>query len=603
LISSVIIEFSMLSLKWYWLTAFCILAIAIGGVGGFLYWGFADLPEIRSLESYSPLESSFVYSDDGHVLAEFYLERRNYIQPYQIPDIVKKAFISIEDQRFYKHSGVDLIGILRALSRDIKAKSIVQGGSTITQQLAKMIFLKPERSISRKIKEAIISVIIEKHYTKDEILGMYLNKAYFGSRAYGIEAASQTYFGKPVGQVSIAEAAMLAGLQRAPATYSPFRNAERTYMRRHIVLTKMYESRFISREQYTRADQELLPTAPHRRKYEAPYFVEFLRQQLELRYGDKLYTSGLKINSTINYSLQKAAEEAVKNGIALVEKREEPGVQGALVAFDPQDGSIKALVGGTDFWETQYNRATLAQRQPGSAFKPFVYATALESGMSADDRILDAPVYFHGATPNSVWSPKNYDHKYHGYIPLKRAIALSLNCATVRLAHDIGLENVISVAKRCGIKSNLARYLPVALGASDVNLLELTTAYGAFATGKKIEPLTYKKILNRQGIPIEEVRSIPETVLAPDTRDKMRVLLREVVETGTAVKAKELDRKVYGKTGTTNDFSDAWFIGFDDRLVVGVWVGRDDHTPIGPKETGAQAALPIWLDFMKNEKS
>ena len=592
----------MSSFKWQWFIVICFLAMGLGAFGGFIYWGISDFTEVRSLESYTPLESSFVYSSDGHQLAEFYLERRNFVPHYKIPAMVKKAFIAIEDQRFYSHSGVDFIGILRALYRDIMAQSIVEGGSTITQQLTKMLFLKPEKNIARKIKEAVISVQIEKRYTKDEILGMYLNKAYFGARAYGVEAAAQTYFGKSVTELSLAEAAMLAGLQRAPATYSPFRNSEKTSMRRQLVLKKMFENGFISRIEYQRANEEPLPIAPHHRKYEAPYFIEHLRQQLEARYGDKLYTSGLKIFSTIDYSLQQAAENAVRSGITLIEKRVPPEVQAALIAIDPADGSIKALVGGTDFWETQFNRATLALRQPGSAFKPFVYAAALEGGMSTDDEILDEPIVFPGAGPNSTWSPRNYDNQYHGLVPLKTAIALSLNCATVRLASEIGIVKIIGLAKRCGIKSTLQPYLPIALGASDVTLLDLTSAYGVFSTGRKTEPLTYERILNREGIPIEEVHPSSEEVLPQDTLDKMKELLRAVIERGTAVRAKEINRMVYGKTGTTNDFSDAWFVGFDDKLVVGVWVGRDNHKPIGPKETGAQAALPLWMDFMKHAR-
>ncbi|MCC6347557.1 MAG: transglycosylase domain-containing protein, partial [Nitrospirales bacterium] len=283
------------------------LALCIGGFGGFLYWSFSDLPEVRSLETYTPIESSFVYSSEGRTLAEFYLERRNFIPHYQIPDRVKKAFIAIEDQRFYSHPGVDFIGILRAFYKDIMAQSIVEGGSTITQQLTKMLFLKPEKSIARKIKETIIAAQIEKRYTKDEILGMYLNKAYFGARAYGVEAAAQTYFGKSLNDLSLGETALIAGLPKAPSQYSPFKSPEKALIRKQLVLKKMLQSGFISREEYERAGAEPLPTAPYNRKYEAPYFVEFLRQQLEARYGEKIYTSGLRIHSTIDFALQEAA--------------------------------------------------------------------------------------------------------------------------------------------------------------------------------------------------------------------------------------------------------------------------------------------------------
>jgi penicillin-binding protein 1A len=586
----------------YWakVILMALLSIIVGAFGGFLYWGLSDLPEVKSLESYAPFESSFVYSSDGKVLAEVYLERRKFIHHYKIPDQIKKAFVAIEDRRFYSHPGVDILGILRALYRDIMAQSIVEGGSTITQQLTKMLFLKPEKSLSRKIKEAVISIQIEKRYTKEEILGMYLNQAYFGTRAYGIEAAAQTYFGKSINELSLAEAALLAALQKAPAMYSPFKNPERALKRRQLVLKKMLDNGFISREEYERANIEPLPIKPNYRKYEAPYFVELLRQQLEAKYGERIYTSGFRVYSTIDYTMQKIAEEAVLNGINAIEKRVRHGVQAALIAIDQRNGHIKALVGGTDFWETQFNRATMALRQPGSAFKPFVYLAALENGLSESDEILDEPVLFPGRKPNTTWSPKNYDNEYHGYISLKTALALSLNAATVRLAYNVGIENIINTAKKCGIKSTLHPYLPIALGASDVTLLELTSSYGVFATGNRVEPLTYGKILKRDGVILEEAFPFSEGVLTMETVDKMKTLLRAVVETGTAQKAKELKRVAYGKTGTTNDFSDAWFIGFDDRLVVGVWVGRDNHKPIGKKEAGAKAALPIWIEFMKN---
>lgn len=590
----------MSSVQWSRLIIIPLFAIIIGTLGGFIYWGLSDLPEIKSLEGYTPLESSVVYSSDGKVLAEFYIERRNYMPHYNIPDRIKKAFIAIEDQRFYSHPGVDIMGILRALYKDIIAQGIVEGGSTITQQLTKMLFLKPEKSLARKIKEVIISVQIEKRYTKDEILGMYLNQAYFGTRAYGIVAASQTYFGNPVNELSLGEAAMLAGLQKAPTAYSPFKNPEKARIRRQTVLRKMRDNRFISREEYEQANAEPLPIKPFYRKYEAPYFIELLRHQLGEKYGDKIYTSGFKVYSTIDSDMQKAAETAVTNGINAIERRVTPGVQAALIAIDQRNGGIKALVGGTDFWETQFNRATMALRQPGSAFKPFVYAAALENGMSAEDKILDGPISFAGAKPHSVWSPKNYDGEYHGYVPLKTALALSLNTATVRLASIIGIDKLIDTAKKCGVKGNLQPYLPLALGASDVTLLDLTSAYTVFSTGKKTEPRTYEKVLNRDGVLIDEIFPSSAEVLQPETVDGMKVLLRAVVESGTAIKAKEINRTVYGKTGTTNDFSDAWFIGFDDNLVVGVWIGRDNHRPIGPKEAGARAALPIWIEFMKN---
>ncbi len=575
------------------------LSILFGAVGGFLYWNLSDLPATRSLEEYRPVESSLVYSSDGKLLAEFYIERRTFIPHYRIPDHIKRAFIAIEDARFYSHPGVDLIGIIRALYHDITTRSITQGGSTITQQLAKMLFLRPERSIKRKLKEAALSIQIEKRYTKDEILGLYLNQAYFGTRAYGIEAASQTYFGKSVNELSIAEAALLASLPKAPSLYSPFKNPERAKERRSTVLRQMLNHRFISRAEYESAEKEPLPEIPHFRKYEAPYFIEALRHEFEARYNNELYTSGYRIYSTIDYRMQKAAEEAVTNGIASVEKRVKKGVQAALVAMDIRTGSVKAMVGGSDFWENQFNRATQALRQPGSAFKPFVYLTAIESGMTAGDVILDAPISFKGARHGQLWTPKNYDGEYHGIVTLKTALAKSLNAATVRLADRVGVDSIIETAQRLGIRSKLQPYLPIALGASDVTLMDMVSAYGTFATGKYVKPVLYERVLNREGIPVEETRPETAEVISQKAAEEMRLLLRAVVEEGTAQRARELKKTLYGKTGTTNEYTDAWFIGFDDRLIVGVWVGRDDHKPIGAKETGARAALPIWIEFMK----
>ena len=578
---------------------FVLLSVATGAAGGFLYWNLSDLPAIRTLEEYPPVESSFVYSTDGKILAEFYIERRTFIPCYKIPDDVKKAFVAIEDTRFYTHPGVDFIGISRALVHDLRTRSVAQGGSTITQQLAKMLFLKPERSIKRKIKEVALSIQMEKHYTKDEILGLYLNQAYFGTRAYGIEAASQTYFGKPVHRLTIGEAALLASLPKAPSSYSPFKSPERALERRSVVLKQMLDHGFITKAQYDSAEKETLPPTPHFRKYEAPYFVELLRHDLESKYGNDLYTAGYRIHSTIDAAMQDAAEEALAKGITALEKRTKSDAQAALIAMDIRTGAIRALVGGTDFWKNQFNRATQALRQPGSAFKPFVYLTAIENGMTAGDTILDAPVSFRGAKPGQPWRPKNYDGEYHGAVTLKKALAKSLNAATVRLADRLGIAAVIETAQTLGIQSKLEPYLPVALGAADVTLMDMVSAYSTFSSGKRAKPMLFEKITSRDAVVIEEAKPESEELIPEEDVSELKILLRAVVEEGTAVKAKELKRVLYGKTGTTNDYTDAWFIGFDDSLVVGVWVGRDDHRPLGPKETGARAALPIWIDFMK----
>ncbi len=581
------------------LAVFLIFCALSGIAGGFLYWTFSDLPAVNAIEEYEPMESSKVYSSDGKILAEFYYERRTFVPCYKIPQHVKRAFVAIEDVRFYSHPGIDFVGTLRALVHDISTRSMGQGGSTITQQLAKMLFLKPEKSLIRKVREAVLSLQIERHYTKDEILGLYLNQTYFGTRAFGIEAASQAYFGKSVENLSVADAALLASLPKAPSAYSPFKNPEKARERRAVVLEAMLKNGFITDDEYQRALREPLPTTPHYRKYRAPYFVEILRQQLERKYGNTIYTAGYKIRSAIDSNLQHIAEDALEKGVKDVEKREKPGIQAALVAIDIHTGEIKAMVGGFDFWENQFNRATSALRQPGSSFKPFVYLTALEQGMTPEDKIIDSPISFPGARPGQRWAPRNYEGKYFGAVTLKTAIAKSLNAATVRLAVRVGVPGIIDNAKLLGIRSPLQPYLPIALGASDVTLSEMVRAYAALATGKKTISPTYERIENRDGVVIEEAYPTVTDVINDDAVAGMKVLLGDVVREGTGAAARDLGRPVYGKTGTTNDYTDAWFIGFDDRLAVGVWVGRDDHTPIGNRETGARAALPIWLDFMR----
>jgi penicillin-binding protein 1A len=573
--------------------------LLLGATGGYVFWILSDLPRIESLEEYTPAESSKVFSEDKQLIAEYYLERRTFIPYFRIPDYVRKAFIAIEDTRFYEHHGIDFIRIFGAIYQDIKAGGYVQGASTITQQLAKMLFLKPEKSIWRKVKEVALSIQIERRYTKDEIMGLYLNQAYFGTQAYGIVAASQTYFGKSVDRLSVADAALLAALPKSPNTYSPFSKPEKALRRRNTVLLRMMEIGFITEAQYTVAVAEPLPEKPFRRRYNAPYFVEYLRQKLEERYKDQLYSEGLKINSTLDYRMQEIAESAVEKGVQTVEKRTSPGVQAALVAIDIASGKIRAMVGGTDYWTTQFNRATQALRQPGSTFKPIVYLTAFNLGMTPEDRIMDEEITFQGNEPGELWSPQNYYGKYEGEVTLRYALSHSLNSATACLADDVGMARIIKTARLVGITSELKPYLTIALGAADVNPLELTHAFKTFADGKRVDPVYFEKIFDRNGITIEEPSQNSERVIDEGVLLELRSVLRSVVTDGTGQLAKSLSRPVYGKTGTTDDYTDAWFVGFDDNIVLAVWVGRDDHTPIGPKETGATAALPIWVDFMK----
>ncbi len=562
----------------------------------FLFW---SLPEIDSGFNYAVV----VHSSDGGDLAEFYKERRFFVPGRDIPATVRKAVLAAEDQRFYLHHGFDMEGILRALRRNIAARSVVEGGSTITQQLAKMLIKNPERSFSRKLHEMVIAIELEWKYSKEEILGTYLNLAYFGERVYGIEAAARTYFNKPAADLSISEAALLAGLLKAPTSYSPLKNPAAARERTKIVLKKMLDLNFISRSEYAQALSVALPERDYyQRRYNAPYFIDFMRQQLSAKYGDVIYQKGFHVYSTIDPTMQALAEQAVRDGVRRVELRTRPGVQAALVAMDIRTGEIKAMVGGSDFSASEFNRATMALRQPGSAFKTFVYAAAFQNGMSCNDSILDEPVGILEPETGRWWSPRNSEDEYHGNVSLKAAFALSLNSATVRLAQMIGFDSVRKMARQCGITSRLATHPSIALGSFEVTPIELTAAYAAIATGEKVEPVAYTLIKDKNGSVVERSLVSPQAVLSTDIVEKMRVLLRATIESGIAGMARAVPRTVYGKTGTTNDYSDAWFVGFDDRLAVGVWVGRDDHATLGIGETGSETALPIWTEFMKRVK-
>ncbi|MEE9523670.1 MAG: PBP1A family penicillin-binding protein [Thermodesulfovibrionales bacterium] len=575
------------------------LSIVLGVAGGYVFFTLSDLPRVDSLEEYTPAESSKVYSTDKQLIAEYFLERRTFIPYYRIPEHVKKAFVSIEDIRFYDHHGIDFKRIMGALYRDIRARAYVQGASTITQQLAKMLFLKPEKSLLRKIREVALSVQIERRYTKDEILGLYLNQAFFGTRAYGLVAASQTYFGKSVQELTVSDSALLAALPKAPTRYSPFRNPLKALKRRNLVLQKILEYGFIDEIQYGVAASEPLPKKPFARKYNAPYFVEHLRQVVEEKYGDVLYSEGLNIYSTLNYRMQEIAENAVANGVKTIEKRVPEGVQAALIAIDIGTGKVRAMVGGTDFWETQFNRATQAMRQPGSAFKPIVYLAALDTGITPEDTIVDEEVTFQGSEPGEIWTPRNYYGDHKGEVTIRYALSHSLNTATACLADEIGVGRIMKTAKRLGLKSELKPYLTISLGASDLTPIDLVYVYKVFADGRRVEPMFFDRIVDRNGILLEETYPTSERVVDEGILLEMQSMLRSVITDGTGRKAKRLPRPVFGKTGTTDDYTDAWFVGFDDNIALAVWIGRDDHTPIGGRETGSSAALPIWIEFMK----
>ena len=593
--------------------ALVLSAALIGSVIGVAVYSIWDLPEVHRLEEYRPSITTRVYSDDDRLLAEFFLEKRTPIALDQVPDNLIKGLIATEDARFYSHRGLDLRGIARALYRNIRARKVLEGGSTLTQQLAKVLFLTPERSVSRKLKEMVLALKIEQRYTKREILTLYLNQIYFGSGAYGAEAAAQTYFGKPARDLSLAECALLAGLPRSPKYYSPFQSRERALGRRAYVLKRMVATGAVSEADADEAKRSPLPTHPIQAMQgpaPAPYFVEYIRQRVEERFGSGiLYSGGLNIYTSINGRLQEYAEDGVRKVLPTLESRLRAGrkkrgghaepLQAAVVAMDPVTGHVVAMVGGRDFSTSQFNRAWQAMRQPGSAFKPMVYAAALERGYSNADILSDTPVTIR-LDARKTWTPENFTRTYQGDVTLRRALAQSLNAPTVRLLTAVGINETIRIARSLGIESPLRPVPALALGSSDVTLLELTAAYAVFANqGIRQQPVAILRITDSSGRTLYVNDALPVQAIRPETAYLITSLLKGVVEQGTGWKARELGRPVAGKTGTTNDYRDAWFIGYTPALVAGVWVGYDDQRSLGPKATGARVALPLWLEFMK----
>ena len=582
-------------------------AVLIGGSVGFLLFSVWDLPEVQTLEDFKPSITSRVYSDSNKLLEEFFVENRTPVVLSDVPPQLIDALIATEDTRFYTHHGMDFRGIARAMYRNIRAGKIVEGGSTLTQQLAKVLFLTPERSYSRKLKEMVLALKIEQQYTKKEILSLYLNQIYFGSGAYGVESAARIYFSKSVKQLELAECALLAGLPRSPKYYSPFKDPDSALGRRAYVLNRMAKLGYITEGQAGEAKKSSLPVQPKiSAGGPAPYFVEYIRQKVEERFGSSiLYSGGLNIYTSINDRLQRHAQEAITAGLAKVEARRGkklkslPPLQAALVAIDPSTGHIQAMVGGRDFNQSQFNRAWQAVRQPGSSFKPIIYAAALERGYGSADLLEDAPVTYK-VDNNKTWKPENFSKRYRGMVTMRRALEQSINIPAIRLLEKIGVEETIQYTRRLGLTRQLGPYLSLALGSSDLTLLELTSIYAVFANyGIRMEPAAILMITDSTDRIVYSNESIPQQVMRPETAYLITNLLTGVIERGTGRRARRLKRPVAGKTGTTNDYRDAWFIGYAPSMVAGVWVGYDDHRSIGPRETGARAALPIWIPFMQ----
>ena len=676
-----------------------VLPAVIGGAT--LGYGLKlDLPDVEALDRYTPPLNTRVLARDGAVIGSFGEQRRTLLAHKDIPPVFLQALVAVEDSTFYRHGGIDLKGIARAAWHDLTTLSFAQGASTITQQLSRNLFLKPEKTPRRKLQEMLLAMEIERRYSKDEILRMYCNQVYMGHGRYGLEAASQYYFGKHAAELDLPEAALLAGLIQRPEGLSPFKSPEASMKRRNHVLGRMVEEGVLSSEDAQKAKQAPITLTAHRETTDlAPYFVEEVRRALQATYGDEgIYQKGLEVRTGLDVPMQTIANRAVADGLRQLDKRQgwrgridkvpagqspgswgsaswrdgvteggiydgvvletgrgrarvkaasvegfldadgvawtgrtdpaklvrpgdivrvrllsaklrgqavfaleqEPRVEGALVAIDPATGAVRALVGGYDFRRSEFDRAMQARRQAGSSFKPFVYAAALEHGLTPADRVLDAPTVFVEPGTLSPYQPENYGQVYHGLVTLREALEKSANIATVKVLDRTGYRHVIDLARQLGLTTELRPFPSMALGAFEVSLIEMTSAYGAFANqGVRVEPHLVEEVLGREGASLERTRPAAQEALSPQIAAVMNAMLAGVITDGTGAAASRLGRPLAGKTGTTDDCTDAWFIGYTPDLVVGVWVGFDTKKSLGSRETGAQAALPIWQAFME----
>jgi len=673
-------------------------AALAGSMVGLLIVYSTDLPQIGELEHYRPSTITELYDSRGRVIGQFALQRRVIAQYNDYPRVLRDAILSTEDKNFERHWGINFWRVMGATWRDIQTNRRAEGASTLTMQLSRNLFLSPERHFSRKVQEAMLAIQIERHFTKEQIFTLYANQIFLGSGVYGFEAGSEYYFNKHARDLKLEEAALLAGLPKAPVSLSPINFPERALRRRNLVINNMLEDGKITTEEanHAKAAPLRLNLAPETSP--APYFVEEVRRQLEKKFGsDQVHEGGLRVYTSLNLDLQRAAQHAVLDGLAAYERRhgwkghlknvarqgdklatwqdpdwqqpitpgdythglvldtglqfakiklgrftaqigpaelkwtqaklprkilsvgdvvylkvlsvnndgtarvsleQDSGVQGALLAIDNATGDIKAMVGGRDYDESKFNRATQAQRQTGSSFKPFVYTAAIDRGADPDDKIMDEPTTFDSA--GTPYTPHNFDHRFEGSITLRHALAESRNIPAVKLAQQVGMPTVNEYARRFGITSPLPPFLPVALGAADLTLYEQTSAFTVFPNdGIRLEPRLITKVTDYDGHVLEEDYPEAKDVTSARTARIMVQLLQGVVQHGTALAARKINHPLAGKTGTTNDYTDAWFIGFSPSITCGVWMGYDEKRTLGNNETGAQAALPIWMDFMR----
>src|SRR5579859_5613009 len=675
-------------------------AALVGAFAGLLIVYSTDLPQVSELEHFRPSSITELYDDQGREIGSFAIQRRVIINYDDLPRVLRDAVISIEDKDFERHWGINLWRLLGAFYRDLSPhRNNMQGASTLTMQLSRNLFLSQERTLSRKVQETMLAIQIERRFTKQQIFTMYCNQIYLGHGVYGFEAGAEYYFNKHAKDLTLEEAALLAGLLKSGVEYSPILHPDRALARRNLVINNMLEDGKITAEEASRAKAtpiKLNVNVPPSNL--APWFAEDVRRYLEKKYGsDQVHQDGLRVYTSLDMDLQKTATQAVLDGVAAYERRhgwkgklqnvfalgqkmdyqhpdwqnpiqagsyehalitsvssssatvrfgrysatlapgdvawtgkrspqqlfkvgdivyvkvvtlgpdskasvrleQDSGAQGALLAIDNATGDIKAMVGGRDYEESKFNRATQALRQVGSSFKPYVYTAAVDTaGATPDDMILDAPTSF--ITSSGVYTPHNYDGKFEGNITLRHALAESRNIPALKLAERVSMKTVIEYARKFGVTSPLPPYLPVALGAAEVTLYEQTAAFSTFPNdGVRVTPRYIRKVTDYDGRVLEENYPEVKDVVGANTARIMTTMMREVVLHGTAARAAALKHPLAGKTGTTNDFTDAWFIGFSPSITCGVWIGYDEKKTLGPKETGAQAALPIWMDFMK----
>jgi penicillin-binding protein 1A len=584
-----------------------VLGAGVGIVGGAFYQIRKILPPEDEIDKFKPTQGTKILTSDGHLLARIALENRQPVDLKQIPKEMQNAVIAIEDERFYQHSGLDYRGLARAMWQNLRGGDLTQqGGSTITQQLARNIYLSSQKTLVRKLKETMLAVQIERNWSKEQILEMYLNQVYFGSRAYGIQSAAKIYFGKDVGKLTLAECALLAGLPQRPSRLSPYHNKEGARRRRDIVLAKMAQQGYITSDRARLAMQQPIRLAYTREPkqthyYAAPYFVSYVVDQLKDTYGeDYIYKSGLTVVTTLNWKMQQAAERVLTEAIREYRRQRRNIHDGALVCLDPHTGYIRAMVGGVDFNEDQFNTVTQARRQPGSAFKLFVYTAALDSQGWNVHHIVSATARSVKQADGTWWTPQNHSKKHSGSMPMLQAFAFSNNVAAVNTLMEVGASTVADYARRMGIESKLRAYPSLALGSSEVTPLELTSAYGIFpAGGIRAEPMSIRLVKTPDGEVLQENTPRRHHVgLQARTIEGINQLTRAVVQYGTGRRAGEGVPDAHGKTGTTDDYTNAWFVGYTPELVTGVWLGNRDNSKMR-RSYGGDVCAPIWGAFMR----